>query len=270
VILNIAPDHLDRYTDYEDYVRSKLKIFRNQGVGQYLILNDDDERLSGLNPEGVAVLRYGLDQYDGRHAFIEQAVIRTHMEGLEDLSLDVRSCPLRGRHNVDNLMAIALVGGLMRVDRAVIQDTIEQFKGLSHRLEQVASYRGVQFFSDSKATNVDAAVKAISSFDEPVVLIAGGRHKGADYAPLARAASRKVKKAFFLGEAKDLLAASFEGVVPFKTVDNMEEAVAAADHAAAPGDVVLLAPACSSFDMFSDYAHRGRAFKAAVERLIDG
>jgi UDP-N-acetylmuramoylalanine--D-glutamate ligase len=149
----------------------------------------------------------------------------------------------------------------------VIQKTIDQFPGLPNRLEWVGEIQGVRFYNDSKATNVDAAVKAVESFKGPLILIAGGRHKGADYGPLVRSADGKVKKAVFLGEAKELLAASFEGVIPFYMAQDMEDAVFSAFSSAEKGDVVLLAPACSSFDMFSDYSHRGRVFRSAVERL---
>jgi UDP-N-acetylmuramoylalanine--D-glutamate ligase len=152
----------------------------------------------------------------------------------------------------------------------VIQKTINEFKGLPDRLEHVTDINGVAFYSDSKATNVDAAVRAVEGLDRPLVLIAGGRHKGSDYSALVNAARGKVKSAVFLGEAKELLAESFNGVLPFAIAEDMEEAVSISFEGAKSGDAVLLAPACSSFDMFSDYSHRGRVFRKAVERLARG
>jgi UDP-N-acetylmuramoylalanine--D-glutamate ligase len=167
-------------------------------------------------------------------------------------------------------MSCILVGSLLTIAPPLIQKTIDSFQGLPNRLEWVGEAEGVRFYNDSKATNVDAAVKALTGFQGPLILIAGGRHKGAEYAPLVRAAKGKVKKAVFLGEAKGLLAASFREVVPFEVAEDMEDAVSIAFGSAEKGDTVLLAPACSSFDMYSDYAQRGRAFKVAVKRLLNG
>jgi UDP-N-acetylmuramoylalanine--D-glutamate ligase len=269
IILNISPDHLDRYPNYEAYVQSKLTVFKNQGPGQILILNDEDERLSSVNPSsGVKVLRYGSEKKEGRHAFIEDNTIRAWLDGKEMNSFTVGLFSLPGKHNLENLLAVVLGSLILGIDASLIQKTINELKGLPNRLEQVAELDGVTFFNDSKATNVDAAVRSLKSFDRPLILIAGGRHKGADYAPLVRAAEGKVKKAVFLGEAKDILAASFEGVLSFTLAEDMEEAVFAAFSWASSGDVVLLAPACSSFDMFTDYSHRGQVFRSAVERIV--
>ena len=152
----------------------------------------------------------------------------------------------------------------------MIQETIDGFGGLPNRLERVGEIGGVAFYNDSKATNVDAAVRGVLSFDGPLVLIAGGRHKGADYGPLLRAAQGRVKRAVLLGEARELLAKAFEGFIPISRAEDMEGAVGEAFSQAERGDTVLLAPACSSFDMFSSYAHRGDAFKEAVEGLFRG
>ncbi|MDY6972921.1 MAG: UDP-N-acetylmuramoyl-L-alanine--D-glutamate ligase [Thermodesulfobacteriota bacterium] len=271
MVLNISPDHLDRYPHYEAYVQSKQKIFKNQGSGQYVILNDDDPVLSSIRIcPGVSVLRYGLKKKGGRHAFIENRNISACLPGMEPSYFSFKSMSLHGEHNLENLLAVVLAGVTLGVSSTVIQETIEGFRGLPNRLERVGDLNGVVFYNDSKATNVDAAARAVKSFDQPLILIAGGRHKGADYAPLAGVARGRVKKAVLLGEARNLLAESFEGVVPFLFAKNMEEAVSRAYSTAEVGDVVLLAPACSSFDMFSNYSHRGAVFKAAVERLPGG
>ena len=271
MVLNISPDHLDRYPHYEAYVQSKQKIFSNQGPGQYVILNDDDSALCSVHPSsGASVLRYGLEKKEGRHAFIEDKRITACLDGMETNYFSFDSVSLRGEHNLENLLAFVLCGLTLGISAPVIQKAIDEFKGLSNRLEWVAESNGVVFYNDSKATNVDAAVRAVMSFDQPLILIAGGRHKGADYTALVRAARGRVKRAIFLGEARDLLATSFEGILPFSLAGDMEEAVFKAYSMAERGNVVLLAPACSSFDMFSDYSHRGRTFGAAVERLVSG
>jgi len=271
LLLNISPDHLDRYPNYEAYVQSKLKIFKNQEAGDFAILNDDDPVLSSLTlQQDVAVLRYGLKKKGFRQAFVEGKGIRAGLPRKESHLFDLQKCLLPGKHNVENMMAAALAGLAMNVEPPVIQRTIDEFQGLPHRLELSGRIREVDFYDDSKATNVDAAIRSIASFDRPVVLIAGGRHKGGDYAPLVRVAKGKVKKAFLMGESKALMAEAFEDQIPYATADDMRDAVTKAFSAAKPQDVVLLAPACSSFDMFTDYAHRGMAFKEAVEGLQHG
>lgn len=271
IILNISPDHLERYADYDSYVRSKLKIFRNQGPGQYLILNDDDTILSSVEPSsGADILRYGLEKCECRHGFIEDGMARICLEGAENSCFSLDSFRLPGRHNLQNLLAVLLSAGILDIDPLVVQKTINDFRGLPNRLEWAGGFNGVSFYNDSKATNVDAAVHAVLSFDSPIILIAGGRHKGSDYFPLVNAAKKRVKKAVFLGESRERLAASFEGILPFSLAEDMDEAVSLAFASSGSGDVVLLAPACSSFDMFSDYLHRGDIFRSAVKVLSNG
>jgi len=271
IILNISPDHLDRYPDYEAYIQSKLRLYENQGDGQYLILNRDDQRLSSVSPSsGVSLLFYGSEKSEGLHAFLEGGRISASLNGSTRQSFSLDAFALPGSHNQENLLGAVLAGMALGIDATMIQKTINQFKGLPHRLEYVGEVNGVLFYNDSKATNVDAAVRAVTSFDRPLILIAGGRHKGADYAPLVTAGRGRVKGAVFIGEAKGLLAESFRDEIPFSFAENMEEAVNRAFSMASKRDAVLLAPACSSFDMFSDYPHRGRVFREAVEGLIHG
>ncbi len=271
LLLNISQDHLDRYPDFEAYVRSKLKIYRNQGPGQYSILNDDDERLSRVRPGGgVSVLRYGREKAEERHAFIHGKELIAQMPGGKALVFDLEEFGLPGRHNLENLMGVVLAGLALQIDPGVIQDAIKSFRGLPHRMEMVGSIRGVDFYDDSKATNVDAAVRSVMSFQRPLILIAGGRHKGGEYLPLVTAAKGRVKGAILLGEAKSLMAREFEGIIPVVFAEDMGDAVVKAFAMAEAGDVVLLAPACSSFDMFTDYSHRGRIFREEVKRLNHG
>ena len=268
LLLNISPDHLDRYPSYEAYVQSKLRIFKDQGPGHVAILNDDDVLLSDFMPSGKAlVLRYGEEKGKNRQAFMEGQRIIAALPGGAAHAFSLERCALPGRHNRENLMGAVLTGLALKVEAPIIQQTIDGFQGLPHRLELVARIRDVDFYNDSKATNVEAAARSVGSFDRPVVLIAGGRHKGSDYAPLVQVAKGRVKKAVLLGESKHLLAQAFEKVIAFSLADTMAEAVAQAFTAARPQDVVLLAPACSSFDMFTDYAERGVAFREAVKGL---
>ena len=192
------------------------------------------------------------------------------VNGIKNELFSIPSFFLPGRHNRENLLAAVLCGGIVGIEPLVIQKTASEFKGLPNRLEFVKELDGVAFYNDSKATNVDAAVRSIMGFERPVILIAGGRHKGADYAPLVNAAKPGVKQAIFMGESRDLLARAFEGVLPCSMARDMEQAVAMAFSMATGGDVVLLAPACSSFDMFLDYSHRGRVFRTCVEGLVRG
>jgi UDP-N-acetylmuramoylalanine--D-glutamate ligase len=268
ILLNITPDHLDRYSDYEAYVQSKLRIFQNQGAGHYAVLNDDDERLARFLPKGeVTVLRYGMEERGCRNAFMHGSRMITRLPGKKDYHFDIEGFHLPGRHNLENLMGVVLAGLALGLGPEVIRNSIGDFKGLPHRIELVGSIGGTDFYDDSKATNVDAAVRSVESFDRPLILIAGGRHKGGDYSPLVKAAKGKVKKAILIGEARYLIAGSFEGIIPFELADGMGEAVSKAYRSAEANDVILLAPACSSFDMFSDYGHRGRIFRGEVKGL---
>ena len=272
IILNISPDHLDRYPDYRAYVDSKLKIFKNQrDKGHFAIVNDDDEELTRFVPEGdVSLLRYGARKRGNRQAFIEGKKIRVSISGKKSIDFSIEKIRLQGRHNLENLMAAILAGLALGLAPEVIRKTLESFKGLPHRLELVMQIKGVNFIDDSKATNVDAASRSILSFEEPVILIAGGRHKGGDYSPLLRAGKGKVKKAILLGESKSLMARALEGSIACSLAEDMQDAVSQAFTSAGAGDVVLLAPACSSFDMFEDYTHRGMVFRSAVEGINNG
>ncbi len=275
IILNITPDHLDRYENFEAYVQSKLRIFENQDSGETVILNADDPVLSAaIPPAGTTVLRYGLKTKERIDAFIERGQDFSVITAKNRFNL--KGFSLRGSHNLENLLAIVLAGKALNLLPAAIQRTIDEFKGLPNRLERIGTkeplpeLKGVQFYNDSKATNIDAAIRAVKSFDKPIILIAGGRHKGSDYQPLVQACKGRVKEAVFMGEASGLLAEAFTGEIPFSLAESMRDAVFKAYSLGEAGEIVLLAPACSSFDMFEDYDHRGRAFKASVEEILSG
>jgi len=271
LILNVSPDHLDRYADYHSYVRSKERIFANQGPGQILIINDDDPWLRKVQPRsGSTVYRYGLKSRPDRHAVLDNGHIKAKLPGEEMIEFYLDRFTLPGDHNKANLMAVILTSLALKISPSAIQEVIDHFKGLLHRIELVDTVQGIAFYNDSKATNIDAAIKSIASFSKPVVLIAGGRHKGSDYHPLVEAASEKVKWAVFLGEASSLLSKTFGNKISWSKATNMIDAVSLAFNQAQEGDVVLLAPACASFDMFKDFKHRGMVFKEAVRRLKNG
>ena len=271
LILNITPDHLDRYENFEAYARSKYGITKNQGADQYAVLNDDDPLLHDFKPENdVRVLRYGIEKAEGRNAYIERKRLIAGLPGEKEQIFTLDGFLLPGVHNLGNLMGAVLVSLCVGIEANFIQEAILDFKGLPHRVEHVASIAGIDFYDDSKATNVDAAVKSLEVFERPVVLIAGGIHKGGDYAPMVRASLARVKKGVFIGEARFRLGEAFNSNIPYEFAEDMGDAVKRAFLSAEKDDVILLAPACSSFDMFTDYGHRGRVFKEKVEDLING
>lgn len=271
LILNITHDHLDRYGSFDAYTRSKYSIVQNQREGQYAVLNDDDPLLHDFIPErGVSVLRYGIKKSERLNAYIERNRLTCSIPEKTEYSFSLEGFLLPGMHNLSNLMGAALVTLCADIDAKYIQQTMLDFKGLPHRIEHVAKIAGIDFYDDSKATNVDAAVKSIDVFKRPLVLIAGGIHKGGGYGPLLKASLKYVKKGIFIGEARFRLGDTFKNNLPYEYAEDMGDAVKKAFSAADEGDVILLAPACSSFDMFTDYGHRGRVFKEKVEGLNNG
>jgi len=269
VILNISPDHMDRYKDFQQYANTKLKIFQNQKEDSFLVLNDDDPILSQIKSEKVKLLRFGKEKKLGRSAFLENNFIKIHFNGIEK-SLSIKDIPLLGEHNVINTMPVLLIAFILDIKKEVIQRAISSFKPLPHRLEPVFEKEGIIFIDDSKSTNVDSAVKAIEGMNRPVVLIAGGKNKGLDFSYLAEKAKNKVKHVVLIGESAYPMLREFKNMgISTETACDMYEAVSKAVSKAQSGDVVLLSPACASFDMFKDYSHRGEVFKEAVRRIFD-
>ncbi len=267
VILNIARDHLDRHCSFEAYVEAKYRILKNLGLGHCAVLNLPSLPKPVPVPRGALILSYGLDSHREPSAWIEGGKIRVRLSGSKAYGFSYADFALPGLHNLENLMAAILASLHLGVEPQVIQGVISEFKPLHHRLEYVAEFRGIRFYNDSKATNVDAAQRALEGFESPVVLIAGGLDKGADFEPLKEACAGKVKGVVLLGEAREKLKAELSQVVKSVDAASMEEAVRKAFHMAQSGDVVLLSPACASFDMFSNYQERGEAFKEAVKAL---
>lgn len=272
-LLNITADHLDRYTDFQAYADSKALLFRQQNAQDLAVLNADDPLVAALAPK----LKSRIYFYSSRKklaagAWKTDSNLIVHLTGSKNPAIDfpLADIALPGNHNLENLMAALLTALEMGATPDGCVEVLKNFQGLPHRLQWIASINGIDFFDDSKATNVDAVVRSLEHFNQPVVLIAGGRDKGGDYSPLFPWLRRKVKEVILLGEAREIMAAAFAGHVPLQIAIDMAHAVSLAFAAAGSGDVVLLSPACSSFDMFRDYAERGRIFQQAVRSLDHG
>ena len=268
VFLNISQNHLDWHRTFDGYYAAKKKLFARLGADGRAILNREDPLVWRLRGEGpFACLAFSQRRRVARGAFLRGGWIIVREQGEERPLLKVADVRLPGAHNLDNVMAATLVGRLLGVAPGRMRATVRAFRGLEHRLEEVLTVGGVRFVNDSKATTVDATLKAIASFDRPLVLILGGRDKGGDFAPLRRAVKGRVRRAILIGEAKDKIEAALGGVVPVERADTYPDVVRRAAAAARRGDVVLLAPAATSWDMFRNFEERGRLFKREVRRL---
>jgi UDP-N-acetylmuramoylalanine--D-glutamate ligase len=268
VLLNLAEDHLDRYADYEEYVQAKARILRNLSEKDIVVANYDDRRVrelvSGL--EGPTVLYFSAVNKDVMGAYIERNSFFLRLSEdaeVEEYPLDKRK--IRGIHNVENMMAAAISCRMSGISKEAVLKSIETFRGVEHRLEFVKRKCNVYFYNDSKGTNVNSMMKSINSFQEPVILIAGGKDKGCDFTPLIPTVQNKVKSLILVGEAKERINRSIGDHAETYLVGTFDEAVFMAYQKSRSGDVILLSPGCSSFDMFRDYEHRGRRFKEIVD-----
>jgi UDP-N-acetylmuramoylalanine--D-glutamate ligase len=272
VALNVTPNHLDRYESFTDYAAAKHRIFMNQQPGDIAILNADDEIVaSWANGLRAHVTRFSIktELTDGLFLRGSEIVCRTR-EG-EKILLTSHDIKLRGRHNLENVLAALAAGLACGAAPDSMRDTIKNFQAVEHRLEFVAEIEDVKFYNDSKATSVDAAVKALEAFrDETgkVVLIMGGRGKKAPYAPLAALVQEGVRKLILVGEDAESIDHELGEFAASQRAGDMREAVKLSFEAAQAGDIVLLAPACASFDMFESFEHRGRVFKEEVQCLM--
>jgi UDP-N-acetylmuramoylalanine--D-glutamate ligase len=268
VLLNISADHLDRYDGLQGYAESKARLFENQTAADAAVLNGADPLIQTVTA-GIASRRLMFHTADARSgdALINCETVTLPDVGGKPAVLDLREVHLTGQHNRENIAAAALAvlaaGGSVRG----VQDALNRFSGLPHRLEYITKIDGVRYYDDSKATNVDAVVRALEDFSNGIILILGGRDKGGDYAPLLTALSGKGKLLILIGEAAPLIEKAVGKAITICRADSMEEAVAIAHEKAVAGDTVMLSPACSSFDMFESYAHRGKVFCSAVLNL---
>jgi UDP-N-acetylmuramoylalanine--D-glutamate ligase len=267
-LLNVTPDHLDRHATFAEYRDTKARLFAAQEPGDFAVVNRDDREawaaVAGVRSRIVSFGAAGVPC----GAFAGEGFVALRPPDGDEERYGLGRTRLAGRHNVENVLAAVAVARLAGAPPAAVQAAIDEMEPLPHRLARVAERAGVAWYDDSKATNVGAAAKSIDSFAGPVILLAGGVDKGGGYELLAASAERNVRRAFLFGAARDPIASALAGVgVAVEVVRTLDEAVARAAGVAAPGDTVLLAPACASFDMFADYAARGRAFRAAVEAL---
>jgi len=271
VLLNITPDHLDRYDHrMENYIDSKFRIIRNQKKSDYFIFWADDpiieNEITKRNPQAI-MLPFSATRTEGMSAYIENDGIIINYKNKIRL-MTIHDLALKGRHNTLNSLAAAISGKVMNIKKEVIRESLSDFKGIEHRLEPVITVGGVSFINDSKATNVNSAWYALECMQTKVIWIAGGIDKGNDYSELFDLVKKKVKAIICLGKDNKKIVEAFRDKVPvIIETASMEEAVKSAFYLASKGDTVLLSPACASFDLFSNYEDRGRKFKQAVRNL---
>jgi UDP-N-acetylmuramoylalanine--D-glutamate ligase len=265
VILNITPDHLDRHRTFQTYLDAKARVFENQRADDFAILNADDATCVQLAPRIRAqVFWFSRKREVEQGAILRNGQILFRSGQTEQEIMPVGEVPLKGAHNVENVLAAICAAALMGCGAERIRSAVRDFKAVEHRLEFVASIRGVDYVNDSKATNVDATIKALESFPANIHLILGGKDKGSDYTVLNDLLRQRVKSVYTIGAAADKIQSQIRGATSIVSSGTIETAVKRAAATAQPGDVVLLAPACASFDQFKNYEHRGKVFKELV------
>jgi UDP-N-acetylmuramoylalanine--D-glutamate ligase len=267
VFLNLTPDHLDRHGTLDAYAAAKARIFAKQTELDAAVLNADDARTVALAPKKPQLFWFSRKNRLDQGACVHGADIAIVGRGKEEFVMKVAEIPLAGAHNVENVLAAVTAARLANVDAATIGKAIRSFAGVEHRLEFVAEIGGVRYYNDSKATNVDATLKALDAFSRGILVILGGKDKGSDYTMLQGPLREKAVLALLIGAAADQIEKQIAGSVAIERVGTLKAAVQVASQAAKPGDVVLLAPACASFDQFQNYEQRGRVFKELVRTL---
>jgi len=269
VILNITPDHLDRHKTFDNYVNAKARVFENQRADDFTVLNADDTTTAGLADRTRGqVVWFSRKKEVERGAIVRGGNIYFRDGQREREILPFDEVSLKGGHNLENVLAGVSVGMLVGCQPEQIREAVRHFKGVEHRLEFVARVAGADYYNDSKATNVDATIKALESFPGNVHLILGGKDKDSDYSVLQDLLRERVKRVYTIGAAAAKIEAQIQGATEIVHAETLEKAVRLAREGAAAGDVVLLAPACASFDQFQSYEHRGRVFKETVHSLV--
>ena len=268
VILNITPDHLDRHRTFETYVNAKARIFENQTADDFSVLNADDSPCVELAGRTRAqVFWFSRKREVEQGAFVRKAQIVFRRDNTDHEIMPVADVPLKGAHNIENVLASVCAAALMGCRPKSIAQAIREFKAVEHRLEYVATIRGVEYYNDSKATNVDATIKALESFPANIHLILGGKDKGSDYTVLNDLLRQRVKRVYTIGAAAAKIESHIRGAAEMVSSGTIKNAIQQASASAQSGDIVLLAPACASFDQFQNYEHRGRVFKELVSAL---
>lgn len=266
MILNITPDHLNRYENsIEKYALSKLRIFENQDAEDYLILNKDSDLLNQYFKKAKSnILFLSTKKKVTNGCYLENDEVRFVRNNVIEFSCKVSDIFIKGEHNIQNAMAVIIAAKIFNLDNGKIVEALKSFKGVEHRLELVREIEGVKFINDSKATNVDSVIVALKSFEEPIFLILGGQDKGNDYSMIEDLVVEKVKKIYAIGSSAEKVFNYFHQKVKTEIKKDFDEVINTAISEARDGDVVLLSPACASFDMFDNYEHRGRVFKQIV------
>jgi UDP-N-acetylmuramoylalanine--D-glutamate ligase len=267
-LLNLSPDHLDRYPNYDAYVSAKLRVFENQGKEDFAVLNADDSLTEKIKKglKAKAIL-FSTKREIKPGVFVRNGNLVSNLEGKEIKIIPTAEIGIKGPHNLSNSACAAAIALLLEVEPRVIASTLREFKGVEHRLEEVATIRGVKFINDSKATNVDSVWYALQSVPEPVILIAGGKDKGSSYSPLADFVKQRVKLLILIGQAAPKIRKELGEMTKTIEAKSLEEAVELAFKNSEPKNTVLLSPACASFDMFENFEQRGRVFKQKVREL---
>lgn len=262
ILLNLTPDHLNRYESFAAYCDSKMNIFKYQGAEDYAIIGIDSQEIAKRNDKiGSQVLSFSMldEQAD---AYYNDGTIR-----LNGYSLDTKDLKLKGPHNFQNTMAALLVTKALRLDIKAAMEAAKGFNSLPHRLEYVETINGVSFYNDSKATNTDSVKSALASFERPIRIIMGGSDKGEDFALLVPELKQHALKAYICGDTKEAMKKAFEGHIPLALCEDLKSCVETALAESKEGDNVVLSPACASFDSFRNYEHRGEVFKEIVRGL---
>ncbi|MFB3815231.1 MAG: UDP-N-acetylmuramoyl-L-alanine--D-glutamate ligase [Terriglobales bacterium] len=268
VVLNVTPDHLDRHHTFEAYAAAKARLFENQTAQDYAVLNAEDAICVQMAKMTKAQVRwFSRVREVETGAFVRGGKIFYRDRDGEREVLAVSDTQLKGAHNVQNILAAVCVGMITDCEPGRIRRAVQEFKAVEHRLEYVATINGVEYYNDSKATNVDATIKALESFPGNIHLILGGKHKGSPYTVLNDLLRERVKRVYTIGAAAPIVESDVKGAAEVVRAGTLENAVRRAAEAAAPGDVVLLAPACASFDQFQSYEQRGKVFKEVVGAL---
>jgi UDP-N-acetylmuramoylalanine--D-glutamate ligase len=267
VVLNVTPDHLDRHRTFEAYVDAKARMFENQHGNDFAVLNADDPTCVAMAERTRArVFWFSRQKEVKQGAWVREGKI-SFRDGEQQREIMLASeIPLKGAHNLENVLAAICAGALMGCAPEKIRQAVRDFKAVEHRLEFVATIQGVDYYNDSKATNVDATIKALESFPGNIHLILGGKDKGSDYSVLNDLLRERVKRVYAIGAAAEKIESQLKGVEIVRA-ETLENALRKANAVAEAGDVVLLAPACASFDQFKSYEHRGRVFKEIVGGL---
>jgi len=267
--LNLSPDHLDRYPSYNAYIAAKKRLFAHQTAEDFVVLNANDPLCTSMETVGKRFY-FSKNPRSVQGVRLERGMLVSQIDDERESLCSVDELQIKGEHNYENAMAAALAAKLAGLEWSAIKDALKTFPGVEHRLEKCGVINGVFYYNDSKATSVAAVITALNTFTGHVHLIAGGRDKGLDFTPLRPHLKQKVSTLILIGEAADKMEQSLKGCTRILRAAHLQDAIRQAFSEAKTGEVVLLSPACASFDMFEDYEHRGREFKRLVSELATG